>query len=271
MVPPTAHSPVALTIAGHDPSSGAGITADLATFAAHGVFGASCITALTVQSTLGVAKIQPILGGYLHESLDFLAKDIPISGVKIGMLGSEENVRAVADFLQTLPPGTPIVLDPVLVSSSGRELLDQNGISAMRSSLLPHVSWITPNRSELGALLNGADCNSREQIEQSARKLDAEYPRLGIVVTGGDADTPDDFVLPPQAERGNWLPGEHIQSNATHGTGCAFSSAMLCALMQGQTGLEAATSAKHYVTEAVRRAPRIGQGKGPMHLLWPLR
>ena len=144
-----------LTIAGHDPSSGAGVTADLSTFAAHGLFGSSCITALTVQSTQGVFGSSPVSAEILAAALDCLLADLPPVGIKIGMLATASNVIAVADFLERIrdmAPNTPIVLDPVLRSSSGRELLDQTGVTRLRDSLLPLVGWITPNLEELGIL-----------------------------------------------------------------------------------------------------------------------
>lgn len=263
-------SKLALTIAGYDPSSGAGITADLAVFAAHGIFGLSAITALTVQSTLGVREVHPIAAKTLEATLDCLLEDTPPAGVKIGMIGSAENVQTIARFLQKLPADTPVVLDPVLVSSSGKPLLSPEGLSALRAKLLPLVRWATPNRVELQALLQGYACQSRTEVEIAAQALAGEFPSLGLVVTGGDTEQPEDYVLPSGEKEGSWLTGEHIVSNATHGTGCAFSSALLVGLMQGKSSLEAATAAKRYVAEAIRRAPAVGRGKGPMHLLWPL-
>ena len=234
-----------LTIAGFDPSSGAGVTADLAVFAAHGYFGVSAITALTVQSTQGVQRTEAIDAALLRETLACLADDLDIGGVKIGMLATAANVAVVAEFIAALQ--VPIVLDPVIRSSSGRELLEAMGVTALCQDLLPLVDWATPNRAEFLALA-GAE------------------PALGLVVTGGDEDAADRVI-----SRGgeSWLRGERIVSRATHGTGCAFSSAMLCGLAAGLDGLEAARRAKDYVTEAIRRAPGLGKGHGPMALGWP--
>jgi hydroxymethylpyrimidine/phosphomethylpyrimidine kinase len=144
-----------LTIAGFDPSSGAGVTADLAVFAAHGLFGTSCITALTVQSTLGVQAVHPVDATILRATLKCLKEDLPPAGVKIGMLGTADAVAVVARFLEKLlaeRPETVVVLDPVLRSSSGRELLSAEGLNLMRERLLPLVNWCTPNLAELALL-----------------------------------------------------------------------------------------------------------------------
>ncbi len=234
-----------LTIAGFDPSSGAGVTADLAVFAAHGYFGVSAITGLTVQSTQGVRRTEAVEAELLRETLACLADDLEIAGVKIGMLTTAANVAVVADFLRTL--AVPVVLDPVLRSSSGRALLEPAGVAALCDALLPLADWATPNRAEFAAL------------------GDAQ-PKTGLVVTGGDDDG-SDCVITRGTE--NWLRGERIASRATHGTGCAFSSAMLCGLVGGLGGVEAARAAKEYVTEAIRRAPGIGKGIGPLELRWP--
>ena len=144
-----------LTIAGFDPSSGAGVTADLMVFAAHGLFGTSCITGLTVQSTVGVRSTTAVSAEVVRATLDCLASDLPPVGIKIGMLTTADNVVAVAEFLTVLrgdEDRMPVVLDPVLRSSSGRELLDAEGVAVMRESLLPLVDGVTPNLEELGVL-----------------------------------------------------------------------------------------------------------------------
>ena len=263
------HSISLLTIAGFDPSSGAGITADLAVFAAHGFFGTSCITALTVQSTLGVRAVHAVDAAVLSSTLGCLEEDLPAAGIKIGMLATADNVHVVADFLEGKADAgvrVPIVLDPVLQSTSGRELLSQQGVQTLCERLLPRVDWVTPNRSELARLL-GRSVAGREQVEAGARELGLRFPGLNVVVTGGDEASPDDFV----AEAGGsayWLPGTHIRSAATHGTGCAFSSALLCGLVSGRA--HAAEAAKAYVSRAIQTAVPLGGGKGPMNLLWPL-
>jgi hydroxymethylpyrimidine/phosphomethylpyrimidine kinase len=258
--------PVALTIAGFDPSSGAGITADLKTFAAHGIYGVSCISALTVQSTQGVRSVEVLPAQLVRQTLDCLAEDVTFSGVKIGMLGSSGVAREVASFLQGLGRNR-IVLDPVLSSSSGAALIDPDGIRLIREQLLPQVGWITPNLDEL-AILTGSPVG-REQVVSAALRLKEIAARAGngdlnVVVTGGHLDRPDDFLLTADGEQ-SWLQGEKIETNATHGTGCAFSSALLCALIGGHEREDAVAAAKAYVTEALRSAYPIGKGKGPMN------
>jgi hydroxymethylpyrimidine/phosphomethylpyrimidine kinase len=266
--------PVALTIAGFDPGSGAGITADLKTFAAHRIYGVACISAMTVQSTLGVRAVEPFPATLIRQTLECLAEDVTLSGVKIGMLGSSAVVCEVSSFLTAQSGTIPrerIVLDPVLRSTSGTALIDRDGVRVMREELLPRVGWITPNVDELALLAGGSP--GREEVPAAAARLQAMAARLGndalnVVVTGGHLSRPDDFLLTASGA-GNWLAGEKIITNATHGTGCAFSSALLCELISGRSPNEAVVAAKAYVTEALRSAYPIGKGKGPMNHLFP--
>ncbi len=230
------------------------------------------MTALTVQSTVGVRAVYPVAEGMLAEALDFLSADLPPAGVKIGMLASAENVRAVVDLVDRLKAGAgavPVVLDPVVRSSSGKELLNAAGVGLLRERLLPLVDWVTPNLLEAG-VLTGERVETPQETERAAAELAAAYPGLNVIVTGGHLERADDLVLLADG-RAEWLRGERIASHATHGTGCAFSSALLCGLVRGVDGMEAARAAKRFVAEAIRRAEPLGQGKGPMSLLWPLR
>ena len=257
-----------LTIAGFDPSSGAGITADLMVFSAHGMFGCSCITALTVQSTMGVASTHPVAPEIVRDTLDRLADDLPAAGIKIGMLATAEIVLVVAEFLGR-HPAVPVVLDPVLRSSSGRALLSEQGVAMLRERLLPMAGWVTPNLEELG-VLTGLSVTTREEIVVAGRALCAIYPGLTVLVTGGHLDPPDDLLLTANGEK-HWLRGEQVATMSTHGTGCALSSALLSRLVAGDGALAAARGAKAYVTQALRTATPIGLGRGPMNLRWPLR
>jgi hydroxymethylpyrimidine/phosphomethylpyrimidine kinase len=270
--PPNRTKNVALSIAGFDPGSGAGITADLKTFAAHRVYGVACISALTVQSTQGVRAVEPLSSALVRQTLDCLAADVSLSGIKIGMLGSSEIAAAVVSFLESLKL-TPncIVLDPVLRSSSGTPLLDPNGICILRDELLHCIGWITPNVEEL-AILTGQKLGIQDQVPGAAARLkdlavQAGNDELNVVVTGGDLSRPDDFLLTASGE-GHWFPGEKIATNSTHGTGCAFSTALLCQLLAGLGGRESVAAAKEYVTEALRSAYPIGKGKGPLNHLY---
>jgi hydroxymethylpyrimidine/phosphomethylpyrimidine kinase len=266
--------PVALTIAGFDPGSGAGITADLKTFAAHRIYGVACISAMTVQSTLGIRAVEPLPAMLVRQTLECLAEDVSLSGIKIGMLGSSAVVCEVSSFLTAQSGTIPrerIVLDPVLRSTSGTALIDRDGLRVIREELLPRVGWITPNVDELAVLAGGSP--DREEMPAAAARLQAMAARLGndalnVVVTGGHLSRPDDFLLAASGA-GNWLAGEKIITNATHGTGCAFSSALLCELISGRSPEEAVAAAKAYVTEALRSAYPIGKGKGPMNHLFP--
>jgi hydroxymethylpyrimidine/phosphomethylpyrimidine kinase len=260
-----------LTIAGYDPSSGAGVTADLMVFAAHGLFGTSCITSLTVQSTLGVLESHPVPAETIHSTLNCLHSDLPPAGIKIGMLATAPTVAAVAGYLtylRTLAPRVPIVLDPGLRSSSGRELLDLDGLAQLRLRLLPLVDWITPNLDEL-SLLSGQPVTKREDLPEAARILQRSHPNLNVLATGGHLNPADDLLLTSAGEI-HWLPGEHIASTSTHGTGCALSSALLSRLVLEDAPHAAALAAKQYVAEAIRSATPIGHGHGPLNHLWPL-
>ncbi len=166
-----------------------------------------------------------------------------------------------------------MVLDPVLQSSSGRALIDPNGVDRMREELIRDVGWITPNLDELG-ILSGLPVGDREEVPEAAARLQdlarlAGNPGLNILVTGGHLDRPEEYLLEATGES-VWIPGEWIETRSTHGTGCAFSSALLCSLMQGQDGPVAAATAKAYVAGAMRAAYPVGKGKGPMHHLFQL-
>ena len=278
---PSASTRTLLTIAGHDPSSGAGITADLQTFAAHRLFGTSAITALTVQSTLGVTELKTVDPAFLRRALDHLVADLPPAGIKIGMLGSSEIAATVAGFLATLRPqegnstagnqplsAPPVVLDPILRATSGADLLPPAAIETLHHQLLPVVTWITPNWSELSAL-TAQPIATLAEAEAATHKLAARHPHLHIVATAGDHAQPTDLLHLPSGDIHRY-PGEHLDSTSTHGTGCAFSSALLCHLVLRETPVEAVRNAKHFVTEAIRNAPNLGHGKGPLNLFWHL-
>jgi hydroxymethylpyrimidine/phosphomethylpyrimidine kinase len=271
-----------LTIAGFDPSSGAGVTADLMVFAAHSLFGTACITALTVQSTLGVRSTHPTSPAVLRATLDCLEQDLPPAGIKIGMLSTEDNAFVICGYLEKhqqehrhrLGGRRPVVLDPILRSTSGRELLDPAAVTLVRDRLLPQVDWVTPNLAEL-AVLSGVKVATRDDLPRACLALQARTAqspdghRLGVFATGGHLDPPDDYLLLPTGQ-GLWLPGERVVTRSTHGTGCALSSAFLSRLVLGNTPQQAAQAAKIYVANALRFAVQIGAGTGPMNHLWGL-
>ena len=265
-----------LTIAGFDPSSGAGVTADLFVFAAHGLFGTSCITSLTVQSTMGVQSAHSVDPEVIAETLTCLCDDLPPAGIKIGMLGTKQAAETVSTFLEALRgsgSSIPVVVDPVQRASSGSDLLHSAAAHTLRTRLLPLVDWVTPNLDELG-WLTGQLVKDRDDMMRSSEALKSEVEQSGmrkltVLAKGGHLDRPDDLLVQRDGES-FWLTGERIITSATHGTGCALSSALLCRLVLGDSEIEAANNAKHYVAEAMRWAKPIGHGHGPMNHLWPL-
>lgn len=263
--------PVVLSIAGFDPSSGAGVTADIKTSAAHGCFAVTCVTALTVQNTLGVRRVEPVLGEVVAESLYELAQDFPISAVRIGMLGTGEVAEAVAGFLETtkLPN---IVLDPIVRSSSGADLLDRRGLEALKNRILPLADVVTPNLAEAAALA-GMEVGTLEQMKLAGQKILAMGAR-NVVVTGGHLAGKRAVDLLLWRADGDVfeeeLAAERIESNSTHGTGCAFATSIACHLARGFRLPDAVAGAKNFVLAAIENATPLGRGKGPMELLWPL-
>ena len=260
-------SPVVLSIAGFDPSSGAGVTADIKTIAAHGCYGVACITALTVQSTTGVRRVQPVEPALVTETLEELAADMEIGAVHIGMLGSEKVVRAVAEFLKRGKPGN-IVLDPVLRSSSGINLVDAAGVSVMVEKLFPLAAVVTPNVDEASSL-TALPVTNVEQMRTAAVKLHT-MGAAAVVITGGHLDKAID-LLSFTSKRGieqEIFKSNRQKSTSTHGTGCAFATAITCHLAQGRGLPEAVLLAKAYVSAAIVNAHLIGKGIGPVHHLY---
>ena len=259
--------PVVLTIAGFDPSSGAGITADIKTIAAHGCYGVSCITALTVQSTQGVNQVEGIKPALVTATLEELVSDLDIAGVHIGMLGNARVCLAVADFLAAhkLPN---VVLDPILKSSSGADLLDKQGKAVLVEKLLPLATLVTPNTAEAAALTE-TPVTSPEQMQQAAARLH-EMGAKAVVVTGGDLEKATDLLSFPGSKgmEQEIFKAERQRSKSTHGTGCAFATAIACHLALGRGLPEAVLLAKAYVSAAIANATPLGRGTGPLHHLY---
>jgi hydroxymethylpyrimidine/phosphomethylpyrimidine kinase len=253
--------PVVLTIAGFDPSSGAGVTADIKTIAAHGCYGIAAITAMTVQSSAGVRQMSPIDPGLLTDTLEELAADVTISAVHIGMLGSGEIASRVAGFLDKAKP-VNIVLDPILKSSSGASLLDEAGFGVLKDKLLPLASVITPNVHEATAL-TGISIQSVDEMSRAAQRLQQMGAR-SVVITGGHLAKAVDLL----SEKGQHLQifqAHLLPSTNTHGTGCAFSTAITCHLAQGRSLSSAVLAAKSYVTGAIANSYAVGEGVGPIN------
>jgi len=258
---------VILTIAGFDPSSGAGVTADVKTIAAHGCYGVACLTAMTVQSTAGVKRVDPSDPQLVADTLQELAADVKIAAVHIGMLGSGKVARAVGEFLsqKRLPN---IVLDPILQSSSGASLLDTAGRKLLSGQLLPLATVVTPNVDEAAAL-SGMPVSNLEQMRAAAVRLH-EMGAESVVITGGHLDKAID-LLSFQTKRGveqEVFKSERQRSNSTHGTGCAFATAMACHLALDRGLPEAVLLAKAYVSAAIAKGHPLGRGIGPVHHLY---
>jgi hydroxymethylpyrimidine/phosphomethylpyrimidine kinase len=279
--------PVVLTIAGFDPSSGAGITADIKTIAAHECYGVACPTALTVQSTQGVRRVEPVDVKVIADTLHELASDFDIQAVHLGMLAVEGVVRTIADFLDkaALPH---VVLDPVLRSSSGANLLDSAGTRLMVERLFPLAEVITPNLDEAAAiagipLASGAAAAaessgsgrgtsigaSLDTMREAARRLQV-LGAANVVITGGDLEKAVDLLSFTTA-RGieqEVFKAERQRSTSTHGTGCAFATALACHLAHGRGLPEAVLLSKAYVSAAIANAQPLGHGTGPLHHLY---
>ena len=263
----TPSPPVVLTIAGFDPSSGAGVTADVKTIAAHGCYGVGCVTALTVQSTAGVRRVEAVNPELVMDTLRELRSDLAISAVHLGMLGSGKVARAVADFLKDakLPN---VVVDPIIKSSSGHDLIDRAGLRVLIDQLLPLATVITPNVNEAAAL-TGLAVTNLEQMRVAAASLH-EMGAASVVITGGHLDKAID-LLSFTSQRGaeqEVFKSDRLRSKSTHGTGCAFSSAMACHLARGRGLPEAVLLAKAYVAAAIANAHPLGRGVGPVHHLY---
>jgi hydroxymethylpyrimidine/phosphomethylpyrimidine kinase len=259
--------PVVLSIAGFDPSSGAGVTADIKAISAHGCYGVGCVTALTVQSTSEVRRVEPIDPKLVRETLTCLTDDFEIAAVRVGMLGSGAVADAVADFLHDLS-SSKVVLDPVIVSSSGAKLVDDAGISVVLRRLLPMAAVITPNIHEASAL-TGIEVVSADQMQDAASKLH-ELGAKAVVVTGGHLDKAID-LLSFQDRTGiqrETFKSEKLRSNSTHGTGCAFASAIACHLAHGRGLPEAVLLAKAYIVAAIANGVPVGKGIGPVNHLY---
>jgi hydroxymethylpyrimidine/phosphomethylpyrimidine kinase len=265
---------VVLTIAGFDPSSGAGVTADIKTIAAHGCYGVACITAMTVQSTAGVRRVEAADPTLVTETLQELATDIPIAAVHIGMLGTGKVVKAVVDFLsQAGKAGSPsrfpnVVLDPILKSSSGAELLDAAGIRLLIDRLLPLADVITPNVDE-AAILTGLKVNDLDEMRVAAEKLH-QMGSAAVVITGGHLEKAIDLLsfTTKSGVQQEVFKAERQRSNSTHGTGCAFATAMACHLALDRGLAEATLLAKTYVTAAIAAGHPLGRGTSPVHHLY---
>jgi len=263
--------PVALSIAGSDPSGGAGIQADLKTFSALGVFGTSVLTALTAQNTSGVTGVHVVPTEFVTQQLETLVADVRLDAVKIGMLANAEIIGAVAAFLRRHPQDH-VVLDPVMVATSGDRLLDDDAIAAMRD-LLPLASLITPNLAEAAALLETRPARTFADMRLQAMALQ-QLGAVRVLIKGGHLDDPESLDLLLDVDGQAVLRATRVDTLNTHGTGCTLSSALAALRPQRNSWFEAALDAKSWLTAALTAADslEIGHGHGPVHHfheLWP--
>lgn len=256
--------PVLLTIAGFDPSCGAGIAADLKTFAAHNCYGIAAITALTVQSTQGVRTVHPTPSATLRAQLDALVEDIPVAAVKIGMLANRANAAVVAEFLDA-HKFVHVILDPVSRPTAGpAELLDAAGLKFVRDELLGRASVVTPNMPE-AEFLTGLEVKDLNGMKAAGKRL-VEMGARAVIVTGGHLEKPSDVLC--EGTEIDVFGGDHVKNPNTHGSGCTFSSAIAAQLASGQQLREAVILAKAYVTKAIEKSYQIGKGAGPLNQLF---
>jgi hydroxymethylpyrimidine/phosphomethylpyrimidine kinase len=254
--------PAVMSIAGSDSGGGAGIQADLKAFARCGVHGTCAITALTAQNTVRVSAVHPVPGSFIVEQVRAVVEDIGVDAVKIGMLGTAATVEAVDAALDLLAPGTPVVVDPVMVAESGAVLLDDAARAALVERLLPRAMVITPNLPEARVL--GGD-GAPAHPEALARALHRLGPDV-VVVTGGHREEATDVLF--DGDRVHRIPGERHPDGAAHGSGCTHSSALAAHLALGHDPLSAARAARAIAAEAVRNGLReLGEGAGPVDVL----
>ncbi len=258
--------PVALTIAGSDSGGGAGIQADLKTFAALKVHGTSAITAITAQNTTGVTEILELPTTLIRQQIDAVFDDIGVQAAKTGMLSSVEIIAAVAEAVREHGIG-PLVVDPVMVAKGGARLLRDDAVDALRALLLPLAAVVTPNLPEAEVLL-GRHVETVDERRQAARDLVALGARAAIV-KGGHADDVTDVFF--DGTRLVELRGDRIDTRNTHGSGCVFSAAITAWLARGAEPLEAAGEAKKFIAQAIAASLALGHGHGPVNPMFDLR
>jgi hydroxymethylpyrimidine/phosphomethylpyrimidine kinase len=260
--------PVAMTIAGSDSGGGAGIQADLKTFQALGVYGASTLTAITAQNTLGVTAVHEIPTSVIAAQIDAVCSDIGIQAAKTGMLSSAEIIATVAERVRHWRI-EQLVVDPVMVAKSGDRLLRADAVQALIEQLLPLALVLTPNLPEAEVLV-GHSLETDEQIRQAAHEI-VELGPKAVVMKGGhrteDAQATDVLF---DGQTFHVFSSERVETPNTHGTGCTFSAAIAASLAQGADVVEAVGTAKRYLSEAIRRAGPLGAGHGPVRHDWLL-
>jgi len=254
--------PVALTIAGSDPSGGAGIQADLKTFHQHGVYGMSVLTLLTVQNTCKVSAVRPLPPDFVLAQLDAVLEDIPPQAAKTGALGTREIIEALAERAAGFP--FPLVVDPVMISKHGVPLLDEAARDALKTRLLPRARLVTPNVHEAMAL-SGMELRGLDSLQGAAKAI-ADQGAKAVLIKGGHL--PEDATDVLYAEGSfHHFPAKRIDTVHTHGTGCTYSAAIVAGLAQGSDLLQAVSCAKQFITRAIQTNPSLGHGFGPVNHL----
>jgi hydroxymethylpyrimidine/phosphomethylpyrimidine kinase len=258
-------TPIAVTIAGSDSGGGAGIQADLKTFSALGVYGATIITALTAQNTRGVTAIHDVPPSFIAAQMDAVFSDLDVGAVKIGMLSQAAAIEAVAAGL-TRHQARNVVLDPVMIAASGDSLLARDAVDVLLRVLIPQALVITPNIPEAAALLHASAARSEDEMRDQAQKLLGLGARA-VLIKGGHADGPKSVDLLVEAGAVTRLEADRVATQNTHGTGCTLSSAIAAGLAKGSDLARAVRDAKDYVTAAIAAADRlgVGSGHGPTH------
>lgn len=258
-------TPVALTIAGSDSSGGAGIQADLKSFAALGVYGASVVTALTAQNTRGVTGIQQVPADFVTAQIDAVFSDLEVGAVKTGMVADLQVIGAIAAGLAKWRPAH-VVVDPVMVATSGDRLLRADAVEALRTKLIPLASLITPNLPEAAALLDVSVATSESAVADQGKRLLAMGPRAVLIKGGhGQGNESIDYFITATGTMA--LPGPRVATRNTHGTGCSLSSAIAAGLAKGEDMERAVRNAKAWISAAIGAADRftVGHGHGPIH------
>jgi hydroxymethylpyrimidine/phosphomethylpyrimidine kinase len=258
-------SPTALTVAGSDSGGGAGIQADLKTFAAHGLHGVCAVTAVTAQNTVEVTAVATIAAPVVRAQIDAVVADFDVRAIKTGMLASREIVAAVCDALEALP-NIPVVVDPIMVATSGDRLLDDDAVELIRTRLLRRARLVTPNRLE-AEVLSGMPITSLEDARRATGQIRASGVRA-VVITGGDLGGLESVDVFDDGGAVVELRGPRLESRSTHGTGCTFAAAVTAGLALEQDVGDAVASAKRYVEEAIRHAEPLGRGYGPVNHFW---
>jgi hydroxymethylpyrimidine/phosphomethylpyrimidine kinase len=255
----------ALTIAGSDSGGGAGIQADLKTFAALGVYGTSAITAVTAQNTIGVAAIFALSSDLVIAQIEAVASDIQVHATKTGMLATSAIAEAVAATIEELDLPN-VVVDPVMVAKSGDRLLDDEGVRTLCTELLPHALVVTPNIPE-AEILSGRRIASTDDAREAARRIHGMGPSA-VIVKGGHAAGDEIVDLLFDGERFSELRTARVSTRHTHGTGCTFASAIAANLALGHSLADATAGAQAYVVGAIRHGLPIGKGHGPLNHFW---